>query len=365
MNDEDRTTTPTLVLHLIPEDMARGAQSYARALVDQLDGTRQHHRIATLFASGPSVVNPDMRLDVPMGRLRAAGLHPLVLWRLRRLIRSTRPVTVVAHGGEAAKYAAMVKGSSVPMIYLMIGSAHPRMSRRLSRALYQRVLDSSSLVVTVSKGLAREAEELHGLEPEKILVIPNGRDETVFKPAPSPAATPVRIGWVGHMETAKRPGLFVEVMRVVLGETGEVSGWMAGTGPLLEDVKAKGQALGIDVMGERADIAGLLAASHILVFTGMPPEGLPGVLIEGALCGLPVVTTDVPGASEVVVNGVTGYITALDDTAGLVDSILSLVSDRGLRERMGHAAREWAVDHFSLEKSLEAWRTALARVVPR
>ena len=101
------TRTSGGVLHVLPYDLARGAQRYARALVDALDSDAERHVILTLFAADPVLLRPDFQLDVPRGRLRRLGFDPRVLLRLHREVRRLRPAVLVAHGGESAKYTAL------------------------------------------------------------------------------------------------------------------------------------------------------------------------------------------------------------------------------------------------------------------
>ena len=53
------------------------------------------------------------------------------------------------------------------------------------------------------------------------------------------------------------------------------------------------------------------------MFTSLPPgEGMPGVLIEAGLSGLATVSTRVPGARDVIEDGVTGFLVDIDDKRG-------------------------------------------------
>lgn len=360
MNQDADGAVAPLVLHILPEDMARGAQSHARALVDRLDSTDERHRVLTLFRSGPEGLRPDFRLDVPMGRLRHAGFHPAVVLRLRRLLRELAPSVVLAHGGEAAKYAALVKPRTTPLVYLMIGASHPLLTRSFSRSLYRWTLRRCRRVVAVSNQLAGEARDLHDVPAERIVVIPNGRDHRVFRPRAKPRVGPVRLAWVGHMDEAKRPGRFLDLV-AALSRNGEVvEAWMAGDGPLFETVSRAASEVGVDLLGTREDVAELLAGSDVLVFTGQPPEGMPGVLIEAGLCGIPVVTTRVPGAEEVVVHGDTGLVVDVDDFEDLVKSVAMLVNDPELRARMGDKARERCIDRFSMDRVVGDWDMLIA-----
>ncbi len=75
-------------------------------------------------------------------------------------------------------------------------------------------------------------------------------------------------------------------------------------------------------------------------------EGLPKGLIEAAACGLPLVTTDVPGCRHVVTDGVEGLLVPAKDADALAAAIARLQDSPALRESLGHAARERAVREF-------------------
>jgi glycosyltransferase involved in cell wall biosynthesis len=102
------------------------------------------------------------------------------------------------------------------------------------------------------------------------------------------------------------------------------------------------------------------------VFTSIAEgEGMPGVLIEAALAGLPAVTTDVPGARDVVLDGETGCVVPIDDMGALVDATRRLVEDPDGRVAFGAAARAHGVANFASSASFERWNELLAEVLGR
>ena len=63
--------------------------------------------------------------------------------------------------------------------------------------------------------------------------------------------------------------------------------------------------LPIEVLGRRSDVPEILSQADVFLFTSLEEgEGMPGVLIEAGFAGLPVVTTEVPGARTVIEDGV-------------------------------------------------------------
>ena len=98
-------------------------------------------------------------------------------------------------------------------------------------------------------------------------------------------------------------------------------------------------------LGHVDDMPSLLRSVQVVVLPSYR-EGLPKGLIEAAACGLPLVTTDVPGCREVVTDGVDGLLVPVKDANALAAAILRLQGDADLRRRLGAAARVKAEQEF-------------------
>jgi glycosyltransferase involved in cell wall biosynthesis len=98
-------------------------------------------------------------------------------------------------------------------------------------------------------------------------------------------------------------------------------------------------------LGHVDDMPALFASVDAVVLPSYR-EGLPKGLIEAGACGLPLVTTDVPGCREVVTDGVDGLLVQVRDAATLAAAIARLHDDAALCERLGRAAREKALAAF-------------------
>ncbi len=102
----------------------------------------------------------------------------------------------------------------------------------------------------------------------------------------------------------------------------------------------------IEWLGHVSDMAGLLATVHVVVLPTAYREGLPTALIEGAACGLPLVTTDMPGCREVVTHEVDGLIIPVRNPVALAQAIIRLHNDPILSARLGSAAQAKALEQF-------------------
>jgi glycosyltransferase involved in cell wall biosynthesis len=139
-----------------------------------------------------------------------------------------------------------------------------------------------------------------------------------------------------------------------------------GDGPLLEKCRAKARILkltpGVQFLGERHDVADLLAQSHIAVLSSNW-EGLPISILEAMRAGLPVVATRVGGVPELVEDGITGYLVPPHDPRALATALQRLLDSPEDRHRMGQRGREKMLRQFSVEcmvaKTLEVYRDVL------
>ena len=98
-------------------------------------------------------------------------------------------------------------------------------------------------------------------------------------------------------------------------------------------------------LGYRDDVARVLAAADVFALPSHF-EGLPMSVIEGMLCGLPVVATDIRGPREMVVEGETGFLVPPATVGPLATALARLAADPALRARRGAAGRARALEHF-------------------
>ncbi len=131
---------------------------------------------------------------------------------------------------------------------------------------------------------------------------------------------------------------------------------LAGHGPERAALEKQAQALGVHqrivFLGYRDDIADLLACCDVFVLPSLA-EGLPISILEAMASGLPVIASDIEGNSEAVVHGDTGILVPPENPVALADAIRRILSDKPLRERMGHASKVRARKEFSAERMVQ------------
>jgi glycosyltransferase involved in cell wall biosynthesis len=93
----------------------------------------------------------------------------------------------------------------------------------------------------------------------------------------------------------------------------------------------------------------IYSASDVVALTS-DNEGTPVSLIEAQAAGVPVVTTDVGGARDVVEDGVTGRVLDPEDESGMADAITEILEDPDLAARFAVAGRTHSLSRFTLAR---------------
>jgi glycosyltransferase involved in cell wall biosynthesis len=356
---------PPLVLHVIPTTLARGAQLEARALADRLDAPGERvHRLLSLF-EGPEEVVSDFSLGHRGKGTPGVGFDPRLAGRLRTALARFDPDVVVAHGSEPLKYVVpAMAGRRRPLIYYAIGT-YSGSSGSAQQRLWKFLMGRADLVAAEGTEVLEECVARFGMPSERVALAPNGRDPQVFFPPErdGPSDPPLVI-FVGALTGGKRPDRFVEVVAGLRDRGIPLRAELIGDGPLRVPLEERAESAGVELRGSRSDIADQMRRADVLVFCSSPAgEGMPGVLIEAGMSGLPVVTTDVPGVTSIVEDTVTGFVVGIDDLPAAVSAAARLIDEPRLRSTMGHAAREHCVDRFSLSAVSARWLTFIEPLI--
>jgi len=107
-------------------------------------------------------------------------------------------------------------------------------------------------------------------------------------------------------------------------------------------------------LGHRSDMENLLQQCCICCLPTFR-EGLPRVLVEASAAGRPIIATRVPGCSDVVEEGKSGFLVPPRDPTALANSLERLILDSARRELMGEGARRVFEERFSTSHVLEAF----------
>jgi glycosyltransferase involved in cell wall biosynthesis len=163
------------------------------------------------------------------------------------------------------------------------------------------------------------------------------------------------IGTVGRIAAQKAPLELLAAFAPLATRRADAHLVFVGDGglrvPLEAAVRAAQLESRVHVLGLRADVPELLRAFDVFALSSHW-EGLPRVLPQAMAAGLPIVTTDVDGAREAVVDRETGFLVAIGDTAALGRRLSELAEDPAHARAMGARGRE-RVEEFSARRMVD------------
>ena len=100
-------------------------------------------------------------------------------------------------------------------------------------------------------------------------------------------------------------------------------------------------------------MAKLLSQARVVCLPTYYGEGVPKVLIEAMACGRPIVTTDMPGCRDLVKSGRNGILVKPKDSVELAASLMTLILNKSVCQKMGIEGRKTVEKEFSLEHVIE------------
>jgi glycosyltransferase involved in cell wall biosynthesis len=135
---------------------------------------------------------------------------------------------------------------------------------------------------------------------------------------------------------------------------------IAGNGPAFDSVKNKVHELGIAqevfFLGQRSDIPEVLKGFDIFLQSSLT-EGYSLALVEAAICGLPIIATNVGGNAEIIVDGENGRLVASKDVSMYSKAMKDLGESEQMRNRYGDSAYRWAQANGSVQTMYERYLT--------
>jgi len=358
------------VLYLITRSELGGAQIH---LLDLLHGFKDHFEVVLGVGEKGFLTDAASDLNIPF-HIVPNLLQPInalkdarALAELVNLIRRVKPDLVHAHTSKAGvlgRLAARLAG--VPAIFTahtwsfaegtsrkwkMVGIPSERLAARWSRK-----------IITVSEVNRRLALNHRVASEDNLITIHNGIADTLHRAQPGKDGVP-RIVMVARCAPQKNQSLLLQAISGVKAPLRLV---FVGDGPTKPYLQREASRLGLndrsDFLGERLDVAEILASSHLFALS-TNWEGFPISILEAMRACLPIVASEVGGVCEAVVDEETGFLVPSGSVTALRNRIVCLLTNPDLRRRMGQAGRKRYEENFALAAMLRKTSVVYKSVV--
>ncbi len=284
----------------------------------------------------------------------------------RRILAEERPDLLVTSNWGSMEWAMANGPALVPHLHMEDGFGPEETSKQLLRRIwFRRAALKGKQVVVASKTLEAIARDIWRIAPGRLRFVANGVDAARFGGAPDsalaarlgdPADGPL-IGTVAGLRAEKNLPRLVEAFAAI---NAKISARLAivGEGPERSAIEARAQSLGVAsrvfLPGYVGDPAAILRAFDLFMMSS-DTEQAPVSLLEAMAAGLTVAATDVGDIAEMVAAENRPCIVPPTASA-LAEAGLALLSEEGLRKRIGAANRARCAEAYSERAMIERWR---------
>ena len=318
---------------------------------------------------------PAFDLD-PKVRLIDLGLNEhifrgLYFRRLNRTLQRLRPDICISMGGTDLFCLPRCTDGSVKIAeshfshdkYLLkYGSSAPgRLYARLRTRRAERAVSRLDAFVVLTKA---DRDDWRERVPVRVEQIYNPLTFSVQQPS---ALERKRCVAIGRLDAQKNFPDMIRAWKAVVRDFPDWTLDIYGEGrqrEMLERlIASEGLSGKVNLRGRSSQVRREMLDSSCLVLSSTF-EGFPMVLLEAAACGLPMVSYDCPcGPSEIVRDGVNGFLVRPGDIEGLATAIESVISDDSRRKAFGQASYETSSD-FTLSRIISRWDEFFRSLIP-
>jgi glycosyltransferase involved in cell wall biosynthesis len=191
-------------------------------------------------------------------------------------------------------------------------------------------------------------------------VIPNGVPLPKIAVLPRPAGGRLVLGTLARLSPQKkledllaalrhaRDSLPPHVLRIA-------GGIESGAEDYAEELRAVADGLDVEWLGGQDDPRPILQDLDVFILVA-EPAGCPNASLEALAAGLPVIVTDVGGASEQVIDGVTGRLVPRGNVTALAEAIVELAQDPDLRGRLAETGYAHVAARFGMDRMVAEYR---------
>jgi glycosyltransferase involved in cell wall biosynthesis len=223
----------------------------------------------------------------------------------------------------------------------------------------------------VSEDIAASVIDRRVAPRRKVVVVGNGIDAASLAVAPDAElrrelGIPERavvVGTVGRLTEIKRQDFLLRGFARVALARADAHLLVVGDGPMRTELEILARTLGVSgrvhFAGYRADPERFYPLMDVFALTSRS-EGMPLSVLEAWAAGKPVVATRVGGLPDLVEDGRTGHLVALDDVPGLASALGGVLDSPALAARMGAAGRAVVRDRFDVSVMAEAYQRLYA-----
>ena len=359
------------ILQLVTKRQYRGAEVFAALLSTGLAGRGHTVHFVGLYGTPATELRAEGCHNTDLGGDAGARFSVQVLRSLVNYYDDFRPDVIQANGSDNLKYGVALKllRPSAKLVYRNISIISQWIRNGVQLRLQRWMFGRVDYVTSVSDESRRDfVRTLHYPEGQ-IATVRRGIDtqadlDTAVEREKLGVDYPV-VALVGKLSREKNHSFLLDCCARLREELPDLRCWFIGDGPQRQELEAEVRERGMEdrvhFWGVQADVAPFLAAADVLAIVSTV-EGIPGVILEGAIQGTPTVAVDVGGVSEILEDGKTGLLVPDHDVDRYSAALSRMLNDDGLRERLGAQARQSVRRDYSIDRAVTTFEQIYQRL---
>jgi L-malate glycosyltransferase len=287
--------------------------------------------------------------------------NPIGLWKASRKIRKIAKdnnIDILNPQGMYTALSSWLASFGLKKYkFKVITTIHMISSLKLYK--YTRVLNLFSDHIITESYCESNRLTSSGVDRKKVTVISNSIDMNRFSKVKS---TPVIrqeynienncccFGIIARLSKEKRHLDYIAAAKIAHNKNVNTKFFIVGDGPEREKIEKeiKGSEDFIVMTGMRRDIPDILKSLDCFVLSS-EVESLPLSIREAMSMELPVITTDVGGVREAVIEGISGFVVPPHNPALMAEAMIKIAADKGLRTSLGQRGLELCQTNFELK----------------
>ena len=329
-----------------------------------------------IIAARPNSIlySKSIEADIPCVPVKMnKGINIYSIIKFINIIRQFQIQVVHTHSSVDSRLAGIAASICGVKVVRSRHISVPVSKNYLTRWQYMNLADR---IITSGSEIRKEMINKNHMNPRQIISAPAGVNTKQFnldralvdiRPKYNINKDFFLIGIVSVLRSWKGHKYLIEAIKKLKNKIPEIRLMIVGAGPQYEIIKKHIEQLKLEdyvfLTGHHADPAPFFKAMDVMVLPSYSGEATSQVLPQAMLMKKPVISTNIGGLSEVIINNETGLVVAPKDSIAIANAIEDLYGDEKLRNRLAKNGQEHALTYFTFENMIDVTQSVYQSLI--
>jgi len=347
-----------------------------RILAESLEFIRRGHRVTIAAQPNSQLIQKAYESNVPVLCLEMnKGFNVKAIIKLVRFIKKNKVDIVHTHSSVDSRtggIAGRIAGVKV------VRSRHISIPVSKSKLTWFQYMKLADRVITSGEFIKNMLVSENKMLSSHIISAPAGADQERFSVSRDIENIKEKynlddhhfvVGMVSVLRSWKGHNYVINAFRELVNNIPNIRLLIVGDGPKKGEISDLIKKFSLDshiiLTGHQVDPVPFYKAMDVVILPSYAGEATSQTLPQAMLMGKPVISTDVGGLPEVVINNKTGLLVPPKDSKAIYDAILKIFSDKGLKNKLAENGRKHALNLFTFDKMIDTTQSVYVNLLDR